>query len=77
MGVLKKKNIQGFKKLKSVSICKKFHVLIGYAIIAVAITHGVYFYKRESSYFTHIQWYIFSISLNRTRGCWVLFTENE
>ena len=25
------------------------------------------FYKRESSYFTHIQWYIFSISLNRTR----------
>lgn len=59
---LKKKNIQGFKKVKEVYLfAKKFHVLIGYAIIAVAITHGVYFFIKGSRHILLIYSGIFSL----------------
>ncbi|HDR8066412.1 hypothetical protein P4388_12400 [Bacillus thuringiensis] len=60
--LLKKKNIQGFKKVKEVYLfAKKFHVLIGYAVIAVTITHGVYFLIKGSRHILLIYSGIFSL----------------
>ncbi|AIY75350.1 putative membrane protein [Bacillus cereus] len=40
----KKKNIIGFNVIKNLYLfIKKFHVLIGYTVLAVSITHGIYF----------------------------------
>ncbi|MDA1600594.1 hypothetical protein ACQVPW_14305 [Bacillus cereus] len=45
----KKKNIIGVKLIKDLYLfIKKFHVLIGYAVLAVSITHGVYFLLKGS-----------------------------
>ncbi|MDR2994002.1 MAG: hypothetical protein LBV11_09275, partial [Bacillus cereus] len=40
---------------------KKFHVLIGYAVIAVTITHGVYFLIKGSRHIFLIYSGIFSL----------------
>lgn len=59
---LKNKNIQGFKKVKEIYLfAKKFHVLIGYAVIAVTITHGVYFLIKGSRHILLIYSGIFSL----------------
>jgi hypothetical protein len=59
---LKNKNIQGFKKVKEIYLfVKKFHVLIGYAVIAVTITHGVYFLIKGSRHILLIYSGIFSL----------------
>ncbi|PGW52713.1 hypothetical protein [Bacillus thuringiensis] len=59
---LKNKNIHGFKKVKEIYLfAKKFHVLIGYAVIAVTITHGVYFLIKGSRHILLIYSGIFSL----------------
>ncbi|MHA4217030.1 hypothetical protein [Bacillus cereus] len=59
---LKNKNIQGFKKVKEIYLfAKKFHVLIGYAVIAVTITHGFYFLIKGSRHILLIYSGIFSL----------------
>lgn len=46
---LKKKKLYGFKIVKELyMLMKKFHVLIGYAILAAATTHGLYFFIKGS-----------------------------
>ncbi|EJS68931.1 hypothetical protein CN425_08005 [Bacillus cereus] len=59
---LKKKNILGFKFFKELYLfIKKFHVLIGYAVIAVSITHGLYFFIKGSRHILLIYSGIFSL----------------
>lgn len=58
----KKKNILGFKLIKELYLfIKQFHVLIGYAVIAVSITHGVYFLIKGSHHILIIYSGIFSL----------------
>lgn len=59
---LKQKNIIGFKLIKDVYLfMKKFHVLIGYAVLAVSITHGVYFLLKGSRHLFIIYSGIFTL----------------
>ncbi|MGE7881732.1 hypothetical protein [Bacillus sp. NPDC094077] len=58
----KKKNILGFKLIKELYLfIKKFHVLIGYTVLAVSITHGVYFLIKGSRHILLIYSGIFSL----------------
>ncbi|PFJ17196.1 hypothetical protein COD67_17195 [Bacillus cereus] len=58
----KKKNIIGFKLIKELYLfIKKFHVLIGYVVIAVSTTHGVYFLLKGSRHILIIYSGIFSL----------------
>ncbi|MBJ7932272.1 MULTISPECIES: hypothetical protein [Bacillus cereus group] len=58
----KKKNTLGFKLIKELYLfIKNFHVLIGYAVIAVSITHGVYFFIKGSRHILIIYSGIFSL----------------
>ncbi len=62
MVVFKKKNIIGFNVIKNLYLfIKKFHVLIGYAVLAVSITHGVYFLLTGSRHILIIYSGIFSL----------------
>ncbi|WP_436864674.1 hypothetical protein [Bacillus fungorum] len=57
-----KKNIIGFKLIKDLYLfIKKFHVLIGYAVLAVSTTHGVYFLLKGSRHILIIYSGIFSL----------------
>ncbi|MDP7989287.1 hypothetical protein Q9B79_05650 [Bacillus sp. MHSD_36] len=59
---LKKKNIIGFKLMKNVYLfIKKFHVLIGYTVLAVSITHGIYFLLKGSRHLLIFYSGIFSL----------------
>lgn len=59
---LKKKNIIGFKLMKDVYLfIKKFHVLIGYTVLAVSITHGIYFLLKGSRHLLIFYSGIFSL----------------
>jgi len=59
---LKKKNMHGFKMIKELYLfIKQFHVLIGYAVIAVATTHGIYFLIKGSRHIILIYSGIFSL----------------
>lgn len=59
---LKKKNIIGFKLIKDVYLfIKKFHVLIGYTVLAVSITHGIYFLLKGSRHLLIFYSGIFSL----------------
>ncbi|MED0987281.1 hypothetical protein [Bacillus paramycoides] len=59
---LKKKNMYGFKIIKELYLfIKQFHVLIGYAVIAVATTHGIYFLIKGSRHIILIYSGIFSL----------------
>ncbi|WP_242239466.1 hypothetical protein [Bacillus cereus group sp. BfR-BA-01309] len=58
----KKKNIIGFKLIKDVYLfIKKFHVLIGYTVLAVSITHGIYFLLKGSRHLLIFYSGIFSL----------------
>ncbi|OJE36103.1 hypothetical protein BAQ47_20745 [Bacillus tropicus] len=58
----KKKDIIGFNVIKNLYLfIKKFHVLIGYAVLAVSITHGVYFLLTGSRHILIIYSGIFSL----------------
>ncbi|WP_242250569.1 hypothetical protein [Bacillus cereus group sp. BfR-BA-01379] len=58
----KKKNIIGFKLIKDVYLfIKKFHVLIGYTVLAVSITHGIYFLLKGSRHMLIFYSGIFSL----------------
>ncbi|MFE6138445.1 hypothetical protein [Bacillus sp. NPDC057893] len=66
---LKKKNMHGFKMIKELYLfIKQFHVLIGYAVIAVATTHGVYFLIKGSRHIILIYSGIFSLLALITLG---------
>ena len=59
---LKKKNMHGFKIIKELYLfIKRFHILIGYTVIAVAATHGVYFLIKGSRHIILIYSGIFSL----------------
>ncbi|MGG5737251.1 MULTISPECIES: hypothetical protein [Bacillus cereus group] len=59
---LKKKNMHGFKMIKELYLfIKQFHVLIGYAVIAVTTTHGIYFLIKGSRHIILIYSGIFSL----------------
>ena len=59
---LKNKNIIGFKLMKDVYLfIKKFHVLIGYTVLAVSITHGIYFLLKGSRHLLIFYSGIFSL----------------
>ncbi|MCQ6530321.1 hypothetical protein [Bacillus mycoides] len=59
---LKKKHIHRFKIIKELYLfIKHFHVLIGYAVIAVATTHGVYFLIKGSRHIMLVYSGIFSL----------------
>ncbi|WP_242213392.1 hypothetical protein [Bacillus cereus group sp. BfR-BA-01383] len=67
---LKKKNIHVFKKVKELYLfIKKFHVLIGYAVISVATTHGVYFLLNGSQHILLFYSGIFSLLTLIVLGC--------
>ncbi|EEK73138.1 MULTISPECIES: hypothetical protein [Bacillus] len=66
---LKKKHIHGFKIIKELYLfIKHFHVLIGYAVIAVATTHGGYFLIKGSRHIILIYSGIFSLLTLITLG---------
>lgn len=58
---LYRNKLHGFKVMKEFYILvKKFHTLIGYAILSVAITHGVYFFIKGSHHVIQIYSGIFA-----------------
>ncbi|PGZ69152.1 hypothetical protein [Bacillus sp. AFS029637] len=73
---LKKKNINLFKSIKELYLfIKKFHVLIGYAVIAVAITHGAYFLIKGSRHILLIYSGIFSLLVLLALGLTGFFSQ--
>ncbi|TPV42196.1 hypothetical protein [Bacillus dicomae] len=65
----KKKNIIGFNLIMNLYLfIKKFHVLFGYAVLAVSITHGVYFLLKGSRHILIFYSGIFSLIILITLG---------
>lgn len=58
---LHKNKIPGFKYMKELyMLAKKYHMFIGYAVLAVATTHGVYFFIRGNHHMIQIYSGIFA-----------------
>ena len=78
MVIFKEETIHRFKIIKELYLfIKHFSLLIGYAVLAVATTHGVYFLIKGSRHIIlDIQWYIFSFNLDSIRSCRNLFYNN-
>lgn len=74
----KKKNIIGVKLIKDLYLfIKKFHVLIGYTVLAVSITHGVYFLLKGSRHILIFYSGIFSLFILIILGVIGLFLQKH